>query len=206
MTNPSSSFVARILEFLRKYIVEPLFGGETILTKHIILEIRALIERLPTFLQKKILHDLRITPEEHCFLEHLGAVIKNYPDKKKLEVVKQVLLGAYIQIDDGGSFYDDWVEEVQPTKTRHSSHASSNPQYSFQGPLCKECLLSKKWVKDEKGEREVTWFQFERYPVERVWLFAHLFSWIVYKITGQNQGPHGSSPHTENNPMLLIPS
>ncbi len=204
MTNRSSSFITKILKVLRKFIVEPLFGKKSILSKHIVLEFRKILEQLPEYLQKKILHDLRITHEEHCFLQHLGDILKNYPDEKKLEVVKEALHGAYIQIEDGGSFYDKWVEEVPSKKRRDSSHRSSAPQYSFQGPLCKECLFSKKWVKDAEGEREVTWFQLERYPVERAWLFAHFFTWIIYKFTGENQGPHGTSSHTEySDPIVL---
>jgi len=203
MTNRSSSFVTQILKFLRKYILEPLFGKKSTLSTHIALEFRKLIEGLPVYLQKKILHDLRVTQAEFCFLEHLGAIISKYPDSEKLEVVKHALHGAYIQIEDGGRFYDEWVRTVHPKKSRHSTHASSASQYSFQGPLCKECLFSKKWVEDAQGAREVSWFQLERYPVERAWLFAHFFSWVVYKFTGENQGPHGTSEHTEANPIVL---
>ncbi len=203
MTNRTSTFISKILKFLRQFILEPLFGKKSILTKHIVVEFRKILEKLPDYLQKRILHDLRITKEEHCFLQHLGAIIKNFSDEKKLEVVKQALHGAYIQIEDGGSFYNKWVEEVPSKKQRDSSHASSAPQYSFQGPLCKECLFSKKWVKDASGEREVTWFQLERYPLERAWLFAHFFTWVIYKMTGENQGPHGTSSYTEANPLVI---
>ncbi len=202
MTN-ISPFLALIIKFFRERVIEPLFGKKSSLTKHITIEFRKVVSRLPEYLQKKILHDVRITPAEHYSLKFFGALIKNYPDDKKIDFVQEVLQGAYVQINDGGNFYKEWLENVPHKRHRNSSHEASSEQYSFQGPLFKECLFSKKIISDEKGTREVTWFQLERYPLERIYALPHLITWILYKVTGKNQGPHGASVYTEKNPFVL---
>jgi hypothetical protein len=202
-----ASTLLRILtKLFKEKIIIPLFGRKSPLIRHITKEFRLVVEKLPENIQQSILKDLRITPAEYHSLESFGAIIKHFPDAKKVEFVKQVLQGAYVQIEDGGKIYDEWVaNDDLHKKLRHSSHHSCDKQYSFQGPLFKECLFSKKIVTDENGiKRETTWFQLERYPTERIYALPHLLTWILYKITGHNQGPHGSSPHTEhNNPLIL---
>ena len=202
----TSSILRTLTKLFKEKIIIPLFGRKSPLIKHITKEFRLVVEKLPENIQQAILKDLRITPSEYHSLESFGAIIKNFPDARKVEFVKQVLQGAYVQIEDGGKIYDEWAaNETLHKKTRQSSHHSCDKQYSFQGPLFKECLFSKKIVTDERGvERVTTWFQLERYPAERIYALPHLLTWILYKITGQNQGPHGSSPHTEkNNPLIL---
>jgi hypothetical protein len=199
-----SPILNRILKLLRKFILEPIFGTRSSLVKHITIEFRFLLEHLPDRIQRKVLHDLRITAAEHYSLQYFGALIKNYSPQDKVKFVQEVLHGAYVQIEDGGSFYNEWVKEVPHKETRHSSHESSDAQYSFQGPLFNECLFSKKKVVNEKGEeREVTWFQLEKYPMGKAYLLPHLITWAIYKATGQNQGPHGASDYTEKNPYVL---
>ena len=209
-----SPFLHAIVTFVREKIIEPLFGKQSTLTKHITKEFRLVVEKLPEHAQKKILKDLRITPAEHYSLQYLGTIIKDYPDDEKVEFVKQVLNGAYVQIEDNGAFYEAWVNDTTLEKRpRKSSHTSSDRQYSFQGPLFNECLFSKKKLLDKDGnilldkkgnQREATWFQLERYPAKSIYTLPHLVSWALYKLTGQNQGPHGASPHIENkNPIIL---
>ncbi len=165
----TSPVLRSIVQFFRKTIVEPLFGKKTVLTNHVTLKFRKVVEKLPENTQKKLLKDLRITHAEHYALEYFGKIIASYPDEKKLEFVKEALNGAYVQIEDDGKFYDQWINEVPHKKERQSSHESSAKQYSFQGPLFKECLFSKKKVVQNGKELEVTWFQLERYPMGRIY-------------------------------------
>jgi hypothetical protein len=37
----------------------------------------------------------------------------------------------------------------------------------------------------------------------RIYTLPHLFTWLIYKLTGENQGPHGASVYTEKNPYSL---
>lgn len=193
-----------IVTYIRKHILEPLFGKGSALTKHITKEFRAVVEKMPEKEQKKLLKDLRITPGEHYALAYFGPLIKNWPVEEKVNFITEVLRGAYVQIEDGGAFYDKWIHEVPHKAERKSSHESCAAQYSFQGPLFKECLFSKKKVVENGVEREVTWFQLERYPMGRMYTVPHILTWVLYKISGENQGPHGESAHTEkNNPIVL---
>ncbi|MCE5293995.1 MAG: hypothetical protein LLF94_05220 [Chlamydiales bacterium] len=203
----SSTTLRSLVNFFRKMIVEPLFGKKTTLTKHITVEFRKQVEKLPEKIKQKILNDLRITHSEHYALKYFGDIINDHPEEEKLAFVQEALNGAYVQIEDNGEFYNKWLQEVPHKVQRTSSHASSATQFSFQGPLFKECLFSKKKVKNEDGTfREVTWFQLERYPLGKAYVIPHLLTWALYKITGKNQGPHGASAHTEhNNPIILKP-
>lgn len=196
-----SPLLRQIVTFFRQNIIEPLFGKKSELTKHITREFRAVVAKMPERIQKKLLDDVRITPGEHFALSYFGPKIQHWrPEEKKAEFLAKVLAGAYVQIEDGGDFYDQWVKEVPLKEERISSHASCDKQYSFQGPLFKECLFS---VKEVDGKK-LTWFQLERYPTERIYALPHIFTWVLYKVTGENQGPHGSSPHTEKmNPITL---
>jgi hypothetical protein len=73
------------------------------------------------------------------------------------------------------------------------------PQYGFRGSLVGECLFGTKIIDDEKG----SWIQLEAYGTDLLSTPGHLISYINYLFTGYNQGPHGSSIHTECNPILL---
>ncbi|MBS0638167.1 MAG: hypothetical protein JSS12_11715 [Verrucomicrobia bacterium] len=192
--------VDAVVKFVKKYIFEPLFG-KTQLTKYVTQEFKKLLQE-HVHKHKHILDDLRITESEYHSLKIFGEILKELPLEKKAEFAREVLSGAYVQIEDGGKFYDKWVnDENLKIESRHSSHKSSAKQYSFQGPLFKECLFSKKELEDG---REVTWFQLERYPAGKLYLIPHLVTWALYRVTGKNQGPHGSSAHTENkNPLVL---
>lgn len=203
---PVVPFIHSIVTYIKRNIIEPLFGKGSALTKHITKEFRKVVEAMPEKAQKKLLSDMRITPGEHYALAYFGPIIKDWPKEQKLEFVTQVLKGAYVQIEDGGKFYDEWLEEVPHKAERKSSHESCAAQYSFQGPLFKECLFSKKKVVENGVAREVTWFQLERYPMGRMYTVPHILTWVLYKISGHNQGPHGASEHTEkNNPIVLTP-
>lgn len=192
--------VDAVVKFVKKYIFEPLFG-KTQLTKYVTQEFKKLVNE-HVHKHKHILDDLRITESEYHSLKIFGEIIKELPITEKARFLREVLSGAYVQIDDGGTFYAEWVKDQNlKIEPRQSSHKSSAKQYSFQGPLFKECLFSKKKLEDG---REVTWFQLERYPAGKLYLIPHLVTWALYRVTGKNQGPHGSSAHTENkNPLVL---
>jgi len=181
-------------------------GKNSPLTKQVTAEFRKALELLPLKTQKKIEKSLHITPEEHYLMEYLGNRIdfSGYTPQKKLELLLEMLNGAYVIIDDGGETYKKWVDDIEKKKLRFSSHQASAPQYAVRGPLFKECLFSKRKIVENGVEREVSWVQLERYEVSLLYGALHLISWAIYKVTGRNQGPTGESLHTEKRDPIIL--
>ncbi len=138
--------------------------------------------QMASFAERLILHDLHSKGLcEHQFLE--------------------VLQGGFLIIpDSNGAYYQKWEREcLTRGREKASSHDSAHPQFSVQGPFCKEILV---------GTMEIdgcicTWLQCESHPVDGPENIAgHGISYALYKMTGKNQGPHGASDYTEKNPMI----
>jgi len=133
---------------------------------------------------------LRAAPDEADVLYGIFAI----PDAQKF--VGEVLRGAHVRIGDKGARYDDW-KTLPTADTRSSSHQSDGDQYHVDGPLCHTILFGKlgNW----------TWLQLEGHPIQDVVsFFGHMYDYIQYRRTHENQGPYGSSPHTEKHDPLVI--
>jgi hypothetical protein len=104
----------------------------------------------------------------------------------------EIFCGAHVVIADGGRRYDSWIN-LHSANPRHSSHASDKQQKAVSGPCCHTILFG--------VLNDHSWFQMERNE-EDDWVF-HLKDFVVYWLTRKNQGPYGSSPYTDSNPIRI---
>ncbi len=117
-------------------------------------------------------------------LEETLSSILNISEEHKKEIRK----GAYIIILDNGLFYNS-----NTGKTRCiTEHNTTSPVYDIVGDPG-NILVG-------LTSENHTWLQWER---SNCISFQHLWDWFLYKWTGNNQGPYGSSTNTENNPIEL---
>lgn len=143
-----------------------------------------------------------VSQDEKMFLNFLRNQIA-FPEGKEEELIYEIFKGGYVILEDDGKTYAEW-SKLKSCRERLSSHASDAKQYGIQGPIVKEWLFSRKQLPDERGNpKVVTWFQLERYPTQWVYSIAHLWTYVLYKWTGENQGPYGSSKYQESFPLLL---
>lgn len=110
--------------------------------------------------------------------------------------VVEVMSGAHVWIMDQGDSYRAW-KQLRSKDDRPSSHPSDDTQYSVDGPFCHSILFSK------FGNH--TWVQLENNPFSRfpLFLLSHGMDFLAYKISGNNQGPYGSSQFTDKNPLRV---
>jgi hypothetical protein len=138
-------------------------------------------------------HDLlRATADEVDILSHLFDIPASW------RFTGEIFRGAHVRIYDKGARCDDW-KTLPTADTRSSSHRSDGDQYHVDGPLAHTILFGKfgGW----------TWLQLESHPIhDLVSLIGHGHDFIRYKLSGENQGPYGSSPHAENSAPLIIQS
>ncbi len=198
-----NSLIQSITQLFSNFI-SLLFGKSTPLTQETIQKFEEIVQSLPIDFQQRIFRQLKnISTDEQTIFQFLRTEI-DMTGLNEQEIMSQILLGAYIIIDDKGQTYETW-SKLKSCQPRFSSHAADDKQYAIRGSLVKECLFSRKQIKDEKeNSRTVTWFQLERYPVNFKYFMAHLWTYILYKRSGQNQGPYGSSLHSEHcHPFIL---
>lgn len=183
-------------------ILELLFGKTTRVEK-LANEFKDVVKLLPNKIQHMILEQLNeVSEDEKTLLSYLRNNIE-FPEGKEEEMILEILLGAYVILDDEGRTFEDW-SKLQSCQERISSHVSDDKQFSVRGPIVKEWLFSRKQLTDETGkQRGVTWFQLERYPTKLGFYLAHFWTYILYKWTGENQGPYGSSKYQEASPLFL---
>lgn len=204
---------SKVLEAIRSFIrkILNLLGFSPAQRREITNEIMQIVRQLPTKTQELLnAHLHSMTHEELYFLEYMvkNIDLTRLPDEFKNNpqlLMAEVLRGAYIQIEDGGTSYDDWCAHMPDKFLRLSSHESDSPQYAFRGPIVSEALFSRKAVAQPDGTKKiVTWFQLERYPAKFGYNMLHLWTWVLYKMSGKNQGPFGDSDHREkSNPITL---
>lgn len=121
--------------------------------------------------------------------------------------IMEILSGAHVLIADDGALYDELSTKPGFNHKRQSSHYSdqktSPQQYAVRGKFSKEILYGKM----EKDGKIYSWCQLEANPMKGISRasFNHIFvDFVRYRMTGKNQGPMGSSIHTENNEPLLL--
>src|SRR5262249_49584983 len=111
--------------------------------------------------------------------------------------------GAHVRVGgDGGVLYRLW--QGLGAQPRVSSHYPNVHATQYELPLGIHAFL---FGLDEKGD---TWFQAERHPFISWWKdrkedLEHLVDYAEYRLTGDNVGPFGLSPHTESHAPLVVP-
>jgi len=169
-------------------------------------EFREIVLSLPEDIQQQLYQNLhKVSIEEHAIALDLYEHLSPLSDTERGVILTKLFLGAYVIIDDNGDTYHEWVQRLENKVHRISSHESNDKQYAVRGSIYKEFLFSKKTIELPDGTtKEVTWFQMERYPAKFGCYLAHLWTWLLYKCTGENQGPYGSTPHRETSDPLII--
>lgn len=180
------------------------FGGKDPSFLKLNHELKAILDSLPVKEQRLLYKQMKnISPAEMQFFNYLRYSI-DFTKLDRSNFFLQILRGAYVMIEDQGRSYDK-LQKIGNLNERTSSHESDAKQFSLTGSFVKECLFSRKQIKKENGTlHTVTWFQLERYPLKFGSRFLHLITYILYKLSGHNQGPYGSSPHREkSNPIMV---
>jgi hypothetical protein len=125
-------------------------------------------------------------------------------DLKQLGVSSvDVWQGSHVVVKgDGGALYERW--KALGAEQRTSSHYHDVPTAQYQLRFGSHGLL---FGKDADGN---TWFQFENHPdkpftKDPLDFIEHRLDFVKYKVTGQNVGPFGFSPHAELHDPLQVP-
>lgn len=113
----------------------------------------------------------------------------------------ELLNGAYVFIPDNGDSYHSFkqLETDLINRDNSSSHASIDTQYAVRSQVLGECLFGTREMDSQKG----SWIQLEAYHTSLTHLPAHLYTYAVYVITGDNSGPMGKSKFTEHKPLVV---
>lgn len=146
-------------------------------------------------------YSAHLAEHDYALLTHIETLApKN--ETLRTEFFKEFLNGAYVFIPDDGESYDVFssIEEVELINRNHSSsHDSIDTQYAFRSHVLGECLFGTRELDSQKG----TWIQLEAYHTSLTHLPAHLYTYAVYVVTGENSGPMGKSSFTEKTPYML---
>lgn len=182
--------------------------GRSKLTTRLTKEFKFIVSKLPEVIQEQILDRFhKISEEEHQLARYLKDKLDlSSSGMDEHQLLSEIFRGGYVMIDDGGKTYEELCKNLKNKHARLSSHESNGvTQYAIRGPIVKECLFSTKEIIQPDGStKKVSWFQLERYPAKLIYHIPHLYTWALYKLTGQNQGPYGESSHREgSNPIVL---
>ncbi len=129
----------------------------------------------------------RATVDESLLLDGLFTIVDAYRFRS------EIFRGAHVRIEDGGWFYNDW-RRLGSAISRASSHDSDVQQYEVAGPCCHAFLFGRRGGK--------TWFQMENNAYKGSKL-AHGIDYVKYKLSDENQGPYGSSIHTDKHELMI---
>ncbi len=147
---------------------------------------------------------------ELVVLEDVVNIINEIPTgsmnkQGKANLLAEILQGAHVRINDGGKLYEKW--SALGAESRISSHPSKegSTQYGINGPWVHEVLFGVLEQDVNGGPSDVTFFQLENSAFGRGFgdSILHCWDYILYKTTGDNQGPYGGSSHTDSKPISL---
>lgn|GEM_PF-1369174 len=157
-------------------------------------------------------HAKEITKAEKQFLEYILSLmpIDTIEDRKQsLTLIAEMFKGAQIHIK-GTTPYEDWAKNHKlpniVSRDGASSHKSDDKQFAIRGKLFAENLFG---TRTRGNGQKYSWFQLERHPAGSVDnnifnkisnTLLHLVDYLVYKFTGENVGPYGTSKYRETNP------
>lgn len=121
------------------------------------------------------------------------------------EIWREFLKGAYIELEGIGPYNE--LQSLPGATQGTSSHKSHGAQYRISLKNFRECLFSQKIKTAEVNGRRiyknVTWIQLEKNSTRPEEIIQHMVDYIMYILSGRNQGPFGSSEFTEHNPLQL---
>ncbi len=146
-------------------------------------------------------HSIKLAEHDLALLTHIDKLAPK-DEALRAQFFKEFLNGAYVFIPDDGESYDVFsnFEQVQLINRDYSSsHDSNDTQYAFRSNVLGECLFGTREIDSQNG----TWIQLEAYHTSLGHLPAHLYTYAVYVVTGENSGPLGTSSFTENKPFVL---
>jgi len=129
----------------------------------------------------------KATVDESLLLDSLFTIVDAH------RYCGEIFRGAHVRIGDDGWYYNDW-RRLGSAKPRPSSHDSDVQQYEVAGPCCHAFLFGRRGGK--------TWFQMENNAYKGSKL-GHGVDYIKYKISDKNQGPYGSSIHTDKHELMI---
>lgn len=178
-----------------KNLLQPLAIVESLFTPSIQKEISSL-ESLFTQLIETESQEASLF---HTLLPHIFTE-SSHDTSYRLE---QLFSGANFQLDDGGHHYKIW-RKIPAVRTRISSHGTpdSRSKGMFLHSLGGEFLF---WIDTTQKDRHKTCFQLERSTLifSSFRVFRHTVDFFNYKITGLQQGPLGTSIHSDKNPIQI---
>lgn len=146
-------------------------------------------------------HSIKLAEHDLALLTHIDKLAPK-EESLRAQFFKEFLNGAYVFIPDDGESYDVFsnFEQVQLINRDYSSsHDSNDTQYAFRSNVLGECLFGTREIDSQNG----TWIQLEAYHTSLGHLPAHLYTYAVYVVTGENSGPLGTSTFTEKKPFVL---
>jgi len=139
--------------------------------------------------------------QDLALLSYIDSIAPN-EELQRTQFFKQFVNGAYVFIPDNGNSYQAFLQIEQNeliNRNRSSSHHSLDTQYAFRSEVLGECLFGTREIIAEKG----SWIQLEAFHTSLMQMPAHLYTYAVYVVTGENSGPMGTSPFTEAKPYVL---
>ncbi|MBM3198003.1 MAG: hypothetical protein FJZ58_01950 [Chlamydiae bacterium] len=124
-------------------------------------------------------------------------------DYTTCDLTQELFSGANFQVKDKGAFYNAW-SKLPGVRDRISSHDSkeSKTKGLFLHSLGGEFLF---WIDHSDPGHPKTCFQLERSTLifSSLRVFRHTIDFFHYKMTGLQQGPLGTSIHTDKNPITF---
>lgn len=160
-------------------------------------DLKEIIEKIGAFSNEQLLKSfLTATPEEIQFIRE----IVNEFEVNNHQMC-HILWGAFVHLQDDAKKHAQWEENFKNKRIRtySSSHGSDGEQYAITTHIFSELL----WGRNTLNGESFTWFQAERHKAGLGYHIRHLFDFILYCKSGENQGPWGHSPFTEKDPMIL---
>lgn len=154
------------------------------------------------FLEQHVqLNASHFSERDVALLSYIDAIAP-VEESERTHFFKEFVHGAYVFIPDTGHSYQAFAKIEQNeiiNRDNSSSHASIDTQYAFRSDVLGECLFGTREIDSQKG----SWIQLEAYHTSLMQMPAHLYTYAVYVVTGQNSGPMGTSPFTETKPYVL---
>lgn len=154
-----------------------------------------ILKKLNTLPPKEYKRIVKRLIHAHIDERPLIAVLATQANAKQWQ---EILKGAHVRVPDDGDLYEQ-LRKNPKAIPRRSSHPSVGQQYAIRGNFLSEHLFGQVDVEQQR----YSWFQLENHPMSFGHAIRHMLDYLKYKATGKQQGPHGSSIHTDKNPIIL---
>ncbi|MGE3319895.1 MAG: hypothetical protein AB7I18_11435 [Candidatus Berkiella sp.] len=147
-------------------------------------------------------HNHLLSGHDIALLSYIDTIAPS-DESQRNHFFTEILNGAYVFIPDNGDSYHSFrqLETELINRDYSSSHVSIDTQYAVRSQVLGECLFGTREMDSNKG----SWIQLEAYHTSLTHLPAHLYTYAVYVVTGENSGPMGNSSFTESKPLVVPP-